>query len=206
MKSLCLALLLTVSCGLSYAHASSASFPGSVPILLGYDSIRKDLSLSRSQCTALDRLRSSYKSDARAVTARSPQTAVEKNAANTAIESLNAKYNARALALLTPAQTLRLDQIGHQTLGAWMLFLPRIQDSLHLADGQKALISKIEASGKTFVNDLNHDFEDGKISLQERLEKLRHWRNKESKKLMRLLTPEQRRSLQSLHGPAFQAT
>ncbi len=206
MKSTLLTLLVALSFGLSAGRASDATFPGSAPILLGNDAVRKELALSRSQCAALDSIRSQYKTDARAVTTRYPQSAAEKGAANATIESLNAKYNARALAVLTPAQSQRLDQIGHQTLGGWMLFLPRIQDAIGLGADKKALIAKIEGSGKVLINSVNRDFEDGKISLQERLDRLRSWRIKESKKLMRILTPEQRRSLEALHGPAFQSS
>jgi len=199
------ARILILALGLSTAQAAStdASFPGSVPVLLGNDAVRKDLSLTRSQRAALDGLRSQYKADARSVTARHPQSAVERAAANATLEKLNAEYNARALAVLTPPQAQRLDQIAHQTLGGWMLFVPRIQDSLKLSAEQKALVKKIQSEGKATLDEVNKEFEEGKVSLQERLDQLRAWRIKESKKLMRLLTPVQRRSLETLRGPAF---
>lgn len=209
MKTSLIAILAVViigTCSSGAALAADTGFPGSAAVLLGNEAVRRDLSLSRSQCAALDTIRANYKTDVRQVTAHYPQNTVEKKAANATIKSLNEQYNAKALAVLNPGQLQRLDQIGHQTLGGWMLLLPRIQDSLHLAESQKKLIAEIHAGGEGIVESVNRDFEEGKISLQERLDKLRSWRLKESKKLLRVLTAEQRRALQALQGPAFQST
>ena len=44
--------------------AASIEHPGSVPVLLGLDSVRNELGLTKSQCARLDKIRSDFKDDA----------------------------------------------------------------------------------------------------------------------------------------------
>ncbi len=202
MKNLffCAAQLLLASlCSISL-WAGDVEFPGSVPILLSNQSVRKDIGLTKSQCVRLDHLRANYKSDARSVTAKAPANENERKASNEVIRQLNAKYNASALAILTPEQRQRLDQVGHQTLGGVMLFIPRIQQKLQLSKGQIADLENLRRGGEVFANQVNRDFEAGKIDLQERLASLRQWRINQTGKLMRVLTREQKEALRLMQG------
>lgn len=204
MKSSSLAFLLSIFllAGLAGARAAD-DFPGAAPVILGNASVRRDLGLTKSQCGQLDQLRSQYKEAARTVTARHPETLTEKKAANSALAQINREFNAKALAVLNPAQTQRLDQIGHQTLGGWMLLIPRIQKSLQLSGKQLGAIEAIRKQGEQFVSGVNKDFEAGTIGLEERLETLRSWRINESKKFLRVLTPAQKKSLSVSQGADF---
>lgn len=178
----------------------AADFPGAVPVILGNESVRQDLGLTKSQSLQLDKIRADYKASARALTSRHPESATEKQAANTSIAQLNDQYNAKALQVLTPAQAKRLDQIGHQTLGGWMLLLPRIQKELQLTDKQVAAITSLRQNGEQFISRINKQFEAGDIGLQDRLNTLRDWRMKESEKFLRILTPSQQKSLDASQG------
>lgn len=188
---------------LASLHAATAEHPGSVPILLGRDAVRKELALTEKQSAQLDRIRSAFKADARLLTTRPPANAVEKQAANTSVAALLAKYNAEADAVLTTPQQERLLQIERQTLGGIMLFLPSEQKRLGLEASQVAALAKVDEAGKAFASRITASYERGDISLAERLDTLRKYRIKESKKCLRVLTPKQGKMFQSLQGKKF---
>jgi len=185
------------------ADDTTSLLPGSLPVLLGNQSVRKDLGLTKTQCDKLDKIRSAYKADARLITTRHPETAVERKAANTTLAGLNSSYNAKAVAVLTPEQKLRLEQIGHQTLGGWMLFQPHIRQKLAVTKPQESAIERIRVEAETFAGIVNQDFENGEIDLQDRLQSLREWRVKASDRLKKILTPDQRKSLNQMQGEQF---
>lgn len=181
--------------------AATTEHPGSVPVFLGLDSVRKELGLTKSQCAQLDKIRSAFKSDVRLITTRPTASPAEKNAANSTVKSLVSRYNEKAVAVLTPSQHARLVQIERQTLGGWMLFLPGEQKLLGLTAGQVAGINKIRSQGEAFSSQLSSSFEKGDITLQERLVALRNYRLKQAAKCLKVLTPAQRKAFQSLQGP-----
>jgi len=183
--------------------AASTEHPGSAPVLLGLDPVRKELGLTKAQCAKLDKIRADFKADARLITTRPPSTPVEKKAANSTVKALVTKYNERAIAVLTAPQHERLVQIERQTLGGRMLFQPCEQKRLGLTGGQVAAIGKIHADGEVYASRITASFEKGDLSLQERLATLRNYRLKQSAKCLRVLTPAQRKAFQSLQGKKF---
>ena len=185
--------------------AAPNDHPGSVPVFLGVDPVRKELELTKSQCARLDQIRADFKSDARLITSRFPESAVEQQAANSTVKELVSKYNQKALAVLTPAQLERLLQIERQTLGGLMLFLPAEQKQLGLTDAQIASLDKIRKDGEGYANRVTASFEKGDITRFERLEALRTYRVKQSSKCLRVLTPAQCKALENLHGREFKA-
>lgn len=186
------------------ASAPPSEHLGSVPVLLGLDSVRNELGLTKSQRAKLDALRAEFKSDVRLVTTRTPSSSVEKKAANSTVRALVSRYNGKAVAVLTPPQHARLVQIEHQTLGGLMLFLPGLQKQLGLSSGQVAELARIRAEGEAFASRITRSFENGDVSLDERLQTLRNYRLKESAKCLRQLSPEQRTKLKSVQGKPFQ--
>jgi len=181
--------------------AATTEHPGSVPIFLGLDSVRKELGLTKGQCARIDKIRSEFKSDVRLITTRHPSTPVEKSAANSTVKALVARYNEKAIAVLTPAQHARLVQLEHQTLGGSMLFLPGEQKLLGLTASQIEAIAKIRSAGEAFASRIAGLFESGAITLQERLAALKNYRLKQAAKCLRVLTPAQRKTFESLQGP-----
>ena len=180
--------------------AASIEHPGSVPVLLGLDSVRKELGLTKSQCANLDKIRANFKADAHLITGRPPATPAEKAAANATVKALIARYNEKAIAVLTPSQHERLVQIERQTLGGLMLFLPGEQKLLGLTAGQIAAIGKVRSDGEAFASRVTSLFEKGAITLQERLTTLKNYRLKQAANCLRTLTREQRKTFQSLQG------
>lgn len=183
--------------------ASTNEHPGSVPILLGLDSVRHELGLSKNQCLELDKIRSDFKSDVRLVTANVPSDPVGKKAANSTVKDLLAKYNEKALSVLNPAQAERFAQIERQTLGGLILFFSGVQKQVGLAPEQIASIDKIRVDGESFANRVTSSFEKGEITLPERLEILKSYRNKQSVKVLRILTPAQRKTFETMQGNPF---
>ena len=186
------------------APAKPAVFPGSLPVFLSNESVASDLGLSKSQRAKIESIRAEYKAGSRRIASEFPKTAADKKSANEAIGQLNAKCNREALAVLTLSQAARAEEIGHQTLGGLMLHLPKIQRKLALTPAQVAALKKLSGETDAFVSRVNKDFEAGKIDIQERLASLRVWRQKTSAKIMRLLTPEQKKNLQGMKGKQFQ--
>lgn len=203
MKLLASVFLLGFAIASSPMRAEDALLPGSLPVLLGNQSVRADLALTKSQCARLDKIRTDYKADARLVTARHPETDVERKAAHATLTRISSSYNAEAAAVLTPAQKVRLEQIGHQTLGGWMLFQPHVRQKLGVTKPQETAIEKIRAESDAFAGKLNRAFENGEIDLQDRLQSLREWRVKASDRLRRTLSPDQKKSLIQMQGQQF---
>lgn len=180
--------------------ASTTGHPGSVPVLLGLDSVKKELGLTKVQCSKLEKIRADFKADARMITTRTPSTAVEKTAANTTVKALVAKYNEKAVSVLTPQQHERLLQIERQNLGGLMLFLPGEQKQLGLSAGQIAALDRLRSDGEAYASRVTNSFEKGDITLSERLEKLRNYRLKQSGRCLRVLTPAQHKTFENLQG------
>ncbi len=196
--------LLSVAMASSPVRADDASLlPGSLPVLLGNESVRSDLALTKSQCDRLDQIRADYKVDARQITARNPGSAAERKAANAALAELNSGYNSKAAAVLTREQKLRLEQIGHQALGGWMLFQPHVRQKLGVSKSQESTIDKVRVEADAFAGKVNRSFENGEIDLQDRLQSLRNWRIKASDRLKGILTPDQKKSLIQMQGEQF---
>jgi len=181
-------------------RSAPSDHPGAVPILLGLDSVRKELHLSAAQAGRLDEIRSDFKARARQLTARTPTNPSERRSAGTHLAHLRTTANAQALAVLTPAQRCRLAQIEYQVLGGTMLLSPSVQKSLGLSPVQIARIGRLEKKGIASAGAVNRRFENGEISHHERLAILRAHRIKQAEALVRLLTPAQRQTLNTLRG------
>ena len=121
-------------------------------------------------------------------------------AANATVKALIARYNEKAVAVLTPSQHARLVEIERQTLGGLMLFLPGEQKLLGLTAGQIAAIGKVRSDGEAFASRVTCDFEKGRITLQERLATLKKYRLKQAANCLRTLTHAQQKTFQSLQG------
>lgn len=183
--------------------AATAGHPGSLPVLLGLDSAKRELGLTKAQCSKLELIRADFKADARMVTTRTPSTAVEKTAANATVKALVARYNEKAVSVLTPQQHERLLQIERQNLGGLMLFLPAEQKQLGLSAGQIAALGKIRSDGEAYASGVTSSFERGDVTLSERLATLRNYRLKQSGKCLRVLTPAQQKTFERLQGKAI---
>lgn len=198
--------LRAADCGCIPQSPEAAGHPGSVPVLLGLDPVRKELKLTAAQTAELDQIRSGFKSAARRLTAQPPATQAARRSAEVRLASLKGAADASALAVLTPVQQSRLAQIEHHVLGASMLAVPSVQKSLGLSASQIAGIDKIRQSGLAFAGAVNRRFENGEIGHQERLAILHARRIKQAKAMAALLTPAQRKALDARRGKPLTTT
>ena len=186
--------------GVRIVRSTPADHPGSVPVLLGLDSVRKEIGLTASQSSRMDRIRAEFKAGARKLTAQAPATPAARQSSEAALVALKTKANAKALAVLTPVQRCRLAQIEYRVLGGTMLLSPSVQKTLGLSASQIAKIGKLEQKRIAYAGGVNRRFEDGKISHHERVALLRSYRAKQAEALIRVLTPAQRQTFRTLQG------
>lgn len=187
----------------AFATTPARQYPGSVPLLLGIESVRGELKLTSLQRAVLDSLRSEYKDEARKLTASMPQTKDQRTAAELQLAKLDDRYNARALSSLSSSQRARLEQIQYHVLGGTMLVSTKVQKKLGLNATQVTSIEKLRMKGLLYVARVNHQFEDGKISHPERIKLLRERRKTMSAGMLKLLTPPQRDAFSALGGQKF---
>jgi hypothetical protein len=194
------AALLLASRLVAGAAVPPTDHPGALPILLGLDNVRNDLRISPSQAIKLDAIRNALRAEARKIVASAGSSAATLRNAEASLQKAATTANARALALLTPAQKSRLTQIEHQLLGGTLLASPSVQKQLALSTSQITSIEKIRAGEATYTNKVNADFHEGLISHQDRIELLRARRLADADRMMSVLTPEQRKAKLSFAG------
>ena len=181
-------------------RSTPADHLGSVAVLLGLDSVRKELKITRTQAGQLDQIRAGFKAGARKLTAQAPSGPAARRSADATLARLKTKANADALAVLTPTQRCRLAQIEYQVLGGTILLSHSVQKTLGLSPSQVASINKLEQKGFKYAGAVNQRFENGKISHHERLSLLRTNRIKQAQAMLHVLTPAQRTTLKTLSG------
>ena len=82
-----------------------------------------------------------------------------------------------------------------------MLVSPKVQKQLELGVKQVISIEKIRLKGLDYVAETNLAFEQGKISQDERLQRLRDYRAHQAEDFKNVLTRVQRKVFSALCGP-----
>ncbi len=211
MKSLRRALLVAAFAGsLSVASAATKVIPplptekpGSQAVLLGVDSVRKELQLTSLQRAILRDLRAEYREEARAIVAKTGPSLASKKAAQSKLDALTASTNKRVLRALNDEQRARLGQIEYQILGAFLLLDGKVQRELALTPKQQKKLAYVWWRLQKSASEINKRFEQGKISYYERIIELRDNRLDRSDDMLERLTKEQRAKLDQLAGEKF---
>jgi len=180
-------LLLTLS-----AMAQTPGEIGSLAVLLGNETVRSTLNISKSQASTLDGIRSQYRSSARKVVAAGVSSPAGRAQAQKKLDALTSASNKDALAVLTPAQQKKLSKAEHKFLGASLLYSDSMQRRVGLSSEQSAQIATIRAQAEKTVSKSNRLFEAGTISHHQRLVDLREDRIARGQEILSLLTPVQR--------------
>jgi len=191
---------LAVSVGSSFALNLASDHPGSLPILIGNEAVRKELHLSSLQLALLKSLRGEYQDSVRKLTHPMPKTEAELAVAEKEFFAVSVRFNNRALSVMNPSQRKRILEIEHQVLGATSLMNSSVQSKLQLTEQQKQKIESIRKKGMGYVGKVNRKFSEDRINADERLDLLRKHRISESKSLLKILTPEQRTAFDQLCG------
>jgi Spy/CpxP family protein refolding chaperone len=197
---LCLLLtLLPIASSLAAPAAPEA--PGSTLLFLGGEAVRQELQLTPAQAKKLDALRADYRSKARRLTAGVDPTKPSPKILGR-LQTLTGDYDAKALDVLTPNQAANLAALQHRTLGAWMITLPSVQDTLGLSAAQRGQVGHVLEKFDATVDELNRRAFAGEITQARRLDQLKAARQQETRSLERILTRTQRRQLEGLGQPA----
>jgi hypothetical protein len=182
------------------ATTRATDYPGSVTILMEISTVRKDLGLSPVQGAKLNVLRHDLKAKAKALAKNTGTLNAAGLTSDQRLFALIDRNNAKALALLTPAQFARFHQIQNQILGYTMLVSPKIQKELRFTPKQTALVEAVRVRGLEFVAQANRSFEEGTMSRLKRVEVLRNYRIEQAAEMKKILTPAQLQSFAALCG------
>ena len=182
------------------ATTRATDYPGSVTILLDIAAVRSDLGLSSKQKSQLKLIRKELDAKTKSIIQRSKSSKPSVLTTDQRLFSMIDLNNAEALAVLTPAQLNRFNEIQNRMLGYTMVFSPKVQKQLGLSRSQIGKIEKIRVRGLEFVAQANRSFEEGTMSHDKRLEVLRDYRIDQSAEIKKILTQSQSESFAKLCG------
>jgi len=182
-----------------HATTRATDYPGSVTLLMEMPSVQSDLGLSSTQTAQIHSLRRELKSRSQSLlkSPAGPNTGLTPDQRLFALIDGN---NARALALLTPAQFARFTEIQNQILSYSMLVSPQIQKQLRLTYRQRASVEALRVRGLEFVSEINRSYGSGAVSQKNRVDILRDYRMRQAGEMKALLTPAQRNAFAALCG------
>lgn len=210
MKSLITRLIVaSLSFTLASYGAASASKqavapvrenPGSLPILISLDHVSQDLHLTSLQKSVITGLRSDYRAAAMKLMKAPHQTSTQIAEAQKKLEQLSVVYNQRAMDVLTPVQRHRLREVERQILGGTLLVAPSEQKLLGLNEEQKQKIEKIHQDAYQRAMDIDLRADQGKMSYHQQILALRNNRKRHGEKMVRVLTPAQRKKWEEQKG------
>ena len=194
------AIALTAAIAPLEATTRATDYPGSVSILLDIAAVRADLGLSSKQKSQLKSIRKELDAKTKSILQRSKSPKPSVLTTDQRLFSMIDLNNAEALAVLTPAQLSRFQEIQNRMLGYTMVFAPRIQKELRLSKSQIGKIEKIRIRGLEFVAQANRSFEEGTMNHDKRLEVLRDYRIDQSAEIKKILTRSQAEAFAKLCG------
>jgi len=182
-----------------HATTRATDYPGSVTLLMEMPGVQSDLGLSSTQTAQIHSLRRELKSRSQSLlnSPAGPNTGLTPDQRLFALIDGN---NARALALLTPAQFARFTEIQNQILSYSMLVSPQIQKQLRLTYRQRASVEALRVRGLEFVGEINRSYGSGAVSQKNRVDILRDYRMRQAGEMKALLTPAQRNAFAALCG------
>lgn len=192
-----LLVAFALPCG---ATTRSTDYPGSVTLLLEVPGVQKELALDKNQSKRVETLRKELKSRSRGLVEKAGSSEKDGLTTDQRLFALIDSNNAKALALLTPAQLDRFHQLQNQVLGYTMLVSPKLQKQLGLSKSQVSAIETIRTRGLEFVAETNHSFEQRDLSHTRRIELLRAYRLEQSSRMRDVLTQPQRAAFTKLCG------
>jgi hypothetical protein len=201
LRILAAALLGVASLVAAEQPLSLPDSPSSMPVLLGLETVRKDLKISSLQEALLDSLRAEYKAKV-SVTATAgladPKIAPKCEAD---LKAWRVAYNKRALRILSPAQQTRLRQIERQMLKGYFLNSPSEQKLLGFTPEQTKKAADITRYDRSQAARIMSDYHAGKISPFKKDIELHRLQSTTARSMMHLLTPAQQREYLGLTGP-----
>lgn len=166
-------------------------------MLLGQESVQKDLKLTEDQTTKIkDHQQKSFGAFA-GLRDLSPEERQKK------MQEINQENDKFLAEVLKPEQKKRLDQIVLQQRGGDALTDPKIQESLKVTDDQKEKIKAIGEDFRKTMADFRQQNQGGGGDFQAMFQKMQEMRKANSEKLLKLLTTDQQAKWKELTGETF---
>lgn len=189
------AVLCMVGFGAGAAHAQNLGDPqgpGSHLLFLTGENVQRELALTPSQKKSISRLEAEYRQEVEPFLKRADAQAA------TMLKASTRAFDQRARDLLTDLQLSRLYEVEAKALGPWILHAPAVQKQLGLTNRQIAQVNRIADKTEEYNQKLHAEVTDGNLTKEQRIQKMREFRLRESRKLEKVLTTDQRKALQKL--------
>jgi len=187
-------LVLTLAQGVVRAQGFFGGFRGNPLMLLGQESVQKELKLTDEQVKKADELRQKTREKFQEIFGGDEAERPKK------MQELN-EENRKAIAeLLSPEQNTRLKQIIYQQRGGTALTDPEVAKALGLSDEQQEKIKTINQETGAAMREL---FTPGQAPDDDTRKKMDELRKSSGEKLLALLSPEQKTKWTALQGEPF---
>jgi Spy/CpxP family protein refolding chaperone len=196
--------ILSVSAGaaavLLFAAAATAQPPGgggfmrNPAMLLGQESVRKDLKLSDEQSKKVEEFSAKMREKMQ------DAFALEGDERRTKMQEIMKESEKAVADLLKPDQTKRLKQIGYQLQGSTAFTTDDVVKALSITDDQKKEIQKINQESFAQMREL---FQGGTPPDADTMKKVQALRKEATEKATKVLTDEQKKKWKELTGEEF---
>ena len=187
-------LVLMLAQGVVRAQGFFGGFRGNPLMLLGQESVQKELKLTDEQTKKVDELRQKTREKFQEIFGGDEAERPKK------MQELNEENRKAIDALLSPEQSKRLKQIVYQQRGAAALADPEAAKALNLSEEQQEKVKTINQEMQAAMREL---FTPGQPPDDDTRKKMDDVRKSSGEKLLAVLSPEQKTKWTQLQGEPF---
>ena len=188
-------LVLMLAQGVVRAQGFFGALRGNTLMLLGQESVQKELKLTDEQKTKVDELRTKSREKMQEIFQG------DEGERQTKMQALNEENRKAVAAILSPEQGKRLKEIAYQQRGPAASFAdPEVVKALSLTEEQQEKVKTINQETQAAMREL---FTPGQAPDDDTRNKMNDLRKKSGEKMLALLTPEQKTKWTELQGEAF---
>jgi hypothetical protein len=176
---------------------------GGVAMLIGNESVQKELKLDDTQTTKAKEL--ADKNREKMMAAREETKDLDPEERRTKNAELRKEMTESTLKavgeFLKPEQVTRLKQISYQTMGAMAFADPEIAKKLNITDAQKEEIKTISEESMATMREIGQGFQDDREGT---MKKMAEHRKETLNKIVAKLNDEQQKSWKEMTGAPFE--
>jgi len=187
-------LVLTLAQGVARAQGFFGGFRGNPLMLLGQESVQKELKLNDEQVKKLDELRQKSREKFQEIFGGDEAERPKK------MQELNEENRKAITALLSPEQSKRLKEITYQQRGGSALADPEVAKALNLSEEQQQKVKTINEETNAAMREL---FTPGQAPDEDARNKMNDLRKSSGEKLLALLSADQKTKWTELQGESF---
>jgi Spy/CpxP family protein refolding chaperone len=176
---------------------------GGVAMLIGNESVQKELKLDDTQVTKAKEL--ADKNREKMTAAREELQGLDQEERRTKMTELNKEMNDSTMKAIgeffKPEQVTRLKEISYQTRGAMAFADPEIAKKLNITDAQKDEIKSINDESQTAMRELFQGLQDDREGT---MKKIAEHRKETLSKIVAKLNDEQQKTWKEMIGAPFE--